>query len=192
MNHLAHVVLAGANPLAITGAVLGDFWRGALDPDWPDALAAGVGLHRAIDSHTDRHPAVLGAKQLFEPGFRRYVGIALDVWFDHLLARDCEHLTGVPLAQVCAQAYQALKQAPPGLPPPFQIFVARLIANDGLGRSVDLEAIDATLGRISARLSRPNPLAHALPMLEALDQPLRRVFARLWPDLQALAEPLRP
>lgn len=100
MDHLAHVVLAGRNPLAVTGALLGDFWRGALDPAWPAALAAGVRLHRRIDTWTDGHPAVLEARAGFDPGFRRYAGIALDVWFDHLLANDFERRAGETLAVV--------------------------------------------------------------------------------------------
>ena len=60
-----------------------DFWRGAPDPAWPAALAAGVRLHRRVDVHTDAHPAVRAARALFVPPLRRYAGIALDVWFDH-------------------------------------------------------------------------------------------------------------
>jgi acyl carrier protein phosphodiesterase len=187
MNHLAHVVLAGHNPLAVTGGLLGDFWRGALDPAWPAALAAGVRLHRRIDAWTDHHPAVVEARRLFDPGFRRYAGIALDVWFDHLLANDFERRAGEPLAALEDRVRASLARAPADLPMPFGVYVARVLAGEGLGAIARREVVDATLMRIGARLSRPNPLPHALPLLEAMGPPLDRAFARLWPELVAEA-----
>jgi acyl carrier protein phosphodiesterase len=183
VNHLAHVVLAGRNPLAVTGALLGDFWRGGLDPAWPAALAAGVRLHRRIDTWTDHHPAVVEARGLFDSGLRRYSGIALDVWFDHLLANDFERRAGEPLAVVEDRLRASLIRAPTELPMPFRVYAARVLAGPGLGAIAQREAVDATLMRIGARLSRPNPLPHALPLLEAMAPPLERAFARLWPDL---------
>jgi acyl carrier protein phosphodiesterase len=191
MNHLAHVVLAGRNPLAVTGALLGDFWRGALDPNWPAALAAGVRLHRHIDSWTDHHPAVLEARDCFDRGFRRYAGIALDVWFDHLLANDFARRAGEELAVVEDRVRASLARAPTDLPMPFRVHVARVLAGPGLGAIAEREVVDATLMRIGARLSRPNPLPHALPLLEALAPPLERAFARLWPGLVAEASRFR-
>lgn len=191
MNHLAHVVLAGRNPLAVTGALLGDFWRGALDPAWPAALAAGVRLHRRIDAWTDQHPAVVEARAGFEPGFRRYAGIALDVWFDHLLANDFERRAGEPLAEVDDRVRASLARAPADLPLPFGVYAARVVAGEGLGAIARREVVDATLARIGARLSRPNPLPHALPLLEAMAPPLERAFARLWPELVGEAVRLR-
>lgn len=191
VNHLAHVVLAGRDPLAVTGAVLGDFWRGAPDPGWPAALAAGVRLHRWIDAHSDAHPAVREARRQFDPGFRRYAGIALDVWFDHLLALDVGRLTGEPLEAVEERVRRALAHAPADLPLPFHAYAARVLAGPGLGAIARREVVDATLARIGARLSRPNPLPHALPLLEAMASVLERAFLRLWPDLVAEAARFR-
>ncbi len=183
MNHLAHVVLAARNPLALTGALLGDYWRGALEPAWPAALAAGVRLHRRIDAWTDHHPAVIEARARFDRGFRRYAGIALDVWFDHLLASDFVRLAGEPLEAVEDRVRVALARAPADLPLPFHAYVARVLAGPGFGEIARREEVDATLMRIGGRLSRPNPLPHALPMLEAMAPLLERAFARLWPEL---------
>ena len=41
MNYLAHVLLAGPQPEARLGAMLGDFWRGAPDAEWSPAVQAG-------------------------------------------------------------------------------------------------------------------------------------------------------
>jgi hypothetical protein len=43
----------GANDEVLLGGLLGDFWRGAPDPQWPAAIRVGVVLHRKIDVYTD-------------------------------------------------------------------------------------------------------------------------------------------
>lgn len=59
MNHLAHIVLAGTDEGLRLGAFLGDHVKGRADlDDLPSGWAAGVVLHRRIDSLSDAHPAV--------------------------------------------------------------------------------------------------------------------------------------
>ena len=63
MNFLAHAVLAGAADADRYGGLLGDFVKGLLPAGLPPELAAGVALHRAIDSYADRHPAFIASRQ---------------------------------------------------------------------------------------------------------------------------------
>jgi acyl carrier protein phosphodiesterase len=186
MNHLAHAWLAGDDEGMLVGSLLGDFWRGAPDPAWDLGVAEGVRLHRRIDAFTDQHPAVVAARTLFEPPFRRYAGILMDVWFDHLLARDFEARCGVPLREFADRTYATLARAPASLPPAFRLFAARAAQFDVLVGYVERERLDAVFARLSERLSRANPIAHALPVLESLDAPLARAFDALWGDLVRL------
>ncbi len=191
MNHLAHAVLAGDEPELIVGSLLGDFWRGALDPMWSPALTRGVVLHRRTDSTTDRHPEVAALRARFEPALRRYAGILLDVWFDHVLARDYEAIAGEPLAPRLGRIYAALAHVPERAPPAYALFAQRTRAHHTLSRYADPEYVEAVYEAISARLSRANPIAHAFPAVAALDQPIARGFRVLWPELVAFAASLR-
>ena len=74
--------------MPLAGAVLGDWFRGALPPDLPADLALSVRLHRRVDVVTDRHARVQAARADFGPGLRRYAGILLDLLYDHALALD--------------------------------------------------------------------------------------------------------
>jgi acyl carrier protein phosphodiesterase len=183
MNHLAHAWLAGDAPALRIGSLLGDFWRGAPDPGWPPGVAEGVRLHRRVDAFTDAHPAVVAARSRFEPPFRRYAGILLDVWFDHLLAGSFEARTGHPLRGFADSVYASLAGAPPQLPAAFRLFAARAAQFDVLAGYAERERLDVVFARLSERLSRANPIAHALPVLESLEQPLARAFDALWVDL---------
>jgi acyl carrier protein phosphodiesterase len=88
VNHLAHALLAGPNDDVLLGSLLGDFWRGAPDPGWPEGVRAGVVLHRKIDVYTDSHPLVAAARSHFGTPWRRYAGILIDIYFDHVLVRE--------------------------------------------------------------------------------------------------------
>ncbi|MFN7551942.1 MAG: ACP phosphodiesterase [Pseudomonadota bacterium] len=186
MNHLAHAWLSGDHPALRIGSLLGDFWRGAPDPGWPEGVAAGVRLHRRIDGFTDAHPAVAAARTLFEPPFRRYAGILLDIWFDHRLAATFEACTGRSLRAFADEIYATLADAPDGLPAPFRLFAARAARFDVLAGYAERERLEAVFMHLSERLSRANPVAHALPLLESLERPLERAFECLWVDLAGM------
>ena len=87
MNFLAHLYLAGNDEALRLGALLGDFVRGTAALEQYDApLQYGIRLHRHIDSFTDALPQVIGLRESFQPPFRRYAGIIIDLGLDHELA----------------------------------------------------------------------------------------------------------
>ena len=88
MNFLAHALLSGEAEADRVGGLMGDFVKGPLPAGLPPDLAAGVALHRAIDSFADRHPAFAASRARVSPGRRRVGGILVDLFYDHLLARD--------------------------------------------------------------------------------------------------------
>ena len=170
----------------LVGSLLGDFWRGASDPAWSPALTAGLRLHRRIDSFTDAHPAVADARRLFDPPFRRYAGILIDIWFDHLLAVEFASLCERPLREFADHVYAVISTSDAPLPPAFELFAARMRHFDMLYGYRERERIDGVYARVAERLSRANPIAHAMPIMESLEAPLGRAFEQLWGDLALL------
>ena len=196
MNHLAHALLAdGRGDDFALGSACGDFVRGAPDrtcPSWPAAQCAGLRLHRAIDAYTDAHPQIVAARALFEPPLRRYAGIFLDVWFDHLLARGWRafaHTCGVrePLDAFSSRWRTLLDAHANSLPDSLRGFLAYMHAHDLPAAYRDENVIDTVLRGIAHRLSRPAPLADALPAISARRDTLQMRFDAFWPELVAFA-----
>lgn len=185
MNHLAHVWLAGDDPEAIVGAVLGDFWRGPPDPDWTPGLAAGVRLHRRIDRLTDAHPAVVEARRSFDPPLRRYAGVLLDVWFDHLLAANWERHVYEPLGDFAARIDATLATAPAALPADFHRYRRRMAEVDGWRAYRHREHVDRVLARLAHGSRYAHPLGDGGAALVARADVLEDAFERLLPDLRA-------
>lgn len=187
MRHLAHAWLAGADPDVLLGNLRADFWRGAAPARRPGAVGAGLRLHRRIDAVTDAHPAVRALRARFADGLRRRAGVALDVWFDHCLARDLARHTGGTLRDFADRARAALAGDRSAYPPAFAVLVARLRGGDGLCVYADRVRLDAIFERLAARSCRADPLATMPARLDDLDAELARGFAVPWSDRVPLA-----
>lgn len=187
MNHLAHAWLAMPDDDIVLGGLMADFLRGPVDPQLPHGVRIGIALHRAIDSYTDAHPDIVAARRLFEPPYRRYAGILIDVWFDHLLARNWAlHACG-SLASFSHQVDHLLAARDAELPPRMQDF-ARYMRQHALpGAYRDVRMIEQVFNGLSRRLSRDNPLANALPLVAERSWALGRCFARFFPELAAFS-----
>lgn len=187
MNVLAHALLAVPDEDLMFGGLIADFLRGRIDPALPRGVRLGVALHRAVDVHTDAHPEVVAARALFEAPYRRYAGILLDIWFDHLLARDWTAY-GVGSLHEFSQRVQALLAARDAeLPANMRRFARYLRAHDLPERYRETATIAEVLRGMSMRLSRANPLAEALPLLQRNAEALDRHFAAFFPQLSAYA-----
>ncbi len=187
MNHLAHVLLAGPQPEARLGAMLGDFWRGAPDDAWPAAVQAGVRLHRKIDVYTDSHPIVADTRRLFAPPYRRYAGILLDVYFDHALARNWTSYADESIAALSAQVLGQLAANAKWLPDDLSRFGLYMRHNGLFASYAERAVIERVLVGIGMRLRHANPLASAAPLLWEHAEDLDRSFARFFPELRAEA-----
>lgn len=159
MNFLAHALLAGDTPALIVGGVAGDWIKGPLPGTLPGDLARGVALHRAIDAFADTHPAFRRSRARMSPGRRRYAGILVDIFYDHLLARDWPGLRRGPLAGYCARVYGLVAGRLADLPPSARPALELMAREDWLQNYADLEGIADVLVRMSRRARLPNPLA---------------------------------
>jgi acyl carrier protein phosphodiesterase len=159
MNFLAHALLAGDEPSLIVGGVVGDWIKGPLPGQLPADLARGVALHRAIDSHAETHPAFSRSRNRVSPPRRRYAGVFVDIYYDHLLARDWANHHDAPLANYCADVYAHLATRLPDLPATARPTLALMADEDWLGSYADIDSIAGVLRRMARRARQPNPLA---------------------------------
>ncbi|HET6553546.1 MAG TPA: ACP phosphodiesterase [Dyella sp.] len=187
MNHLAHTLLAGDDELLQLGGLMGDFVHGQPDPSLPERLVTGIRLHRAIDVYTDSHPEVAAARERLPAPYRRYGGILLDMWFDHLLARDFPRWSEQALDAYSMGVRQMLDRHDALLPPSLQRFRLYMEAHALPAGYARPEEMAAAFDGISQRLRRANPVSGALPVLSGLERPLQAHFEAFFPQLQAFS-----
>lgn len=193
MNHLAHALLADAGGVEFAlGSAQGDFIHGPPDPGWSEARQAGLRFHRAIDRFTDAHPEVVAARNAFEPPLRRYAGIVLDVWFDHLLVREWHRYCSEESLPQFSHHWLALLDARAAeLPESLRAFLAWMHAH-GLPEAYGEDAtLDVVFHALARRLSRPSPMGDALPALRDRAEALQRHFDAFFPELVVHGRALR-
>ena len=199
MNFLAHLHLADGDPGDMTGGVAADFVR---NPDLhrlaPEVLR-GVMLHRLIDGFTDRHPTTLRSISRVARAMGWYGGIVIDIYYDHILARDWPRYSSESLAEFAARSYGVLEAGHGALPEDARDFMRKFIDEDRLNRYATLDGIEDTLARVSRVIAkripnRPIQLTDAMPILVARDAELAADFHEFYPELMAFAaeQRLRP
>lgn len=187
MNWLAHAWLAGPDPEVRLGNLLADLVKGAGRDGLAPGVLRGIAHHQSIDAFTDRHPAVLQSRRRLDADYRRYAGILVDIYYDHILATEWARYSDVPLAAFTAQVYADIAPLLPRLPPAAREPMEHLIEWDILGASRDLDGVAHALRRISQRLNARRPgvvtLEASLPQLVDRHALLSSDFADFFPQL---------
>ena len=190
MNYLAHVFLSHQTPDAITGAMLGDFVKGAPPAQWSEAVRAAIRLHRAVDGYTDRHPAVCASRALISPACRRFAGILVDIFYDHFLARHWPRYHDRPLAEFTQVVYGVLLPQRARFPERLQRILPWMAGDDWLASYADVRSVDRALNGIARRFRYPErarALRTAVAELERNYAPLETRFLQFFPQLRAFA-----
>jgi acyl carrier protein phosphodiesterase len=181
LNFLAHALLAGDEPALIVGGVIGDWIKGNLPAGLPDDLARGVALHRAIDSHAELHPAFRQSRARVSAQRRRYAGVLVDVFYDHLLARDWAAIHHEPLHEFTASVYRLIEDRMNDLPIASHPAFRMMAREDWLSSYAQVEGIADVLARMSRRARQPNPMAggeqELLADLDGFEQDFRHWLA---------------
>ena len=189
MNFLAHALLAGDSDADRIGGLVGDFIKGPLPSSGlrPD-LAAGVALHRAIDSFADRHPAFLASRARISPLRRRVSGVLVDLFYDHLLARDWALHGHGSLSDFTHGVYSALLDFDDLLPATARNVGQRMSEQNWLYDYRDATAVGRAIDRMSVfRIRRANPLAGGIDEFHADPDGFSSDFAAFLPDAKDFA-----
>jgi acyl carrier protein phosphodiesterase len=189
MNWLAHLYLSDSSPEFRLGNLLPDLLRPVEIQRLPGEFLAGVACHRRIDAFTDRHLAVWRSKQRIGGDHRRYAGIIVDVFYDHLLAKNWSRHMEMPLAQFTEEIYASFHELSPRVPVHVRERLAQMRAEDWLGCYREVAGVRLTLQRIAARLRRPAELGSAADALEQHGPAFEEDFDVFFPELCAHIRP---
>jgi acyl carrier protein phosphodiesterase len=191
MNYFAHLVLSQPTVESTVGNLLGDFARGIDQSTLSPAVLAGLKNHRAVDRFTDAHPMVNEIRQCFSKKRRRFAGIALDVYFDHLLVNHWHKFDPRILDEVIAEFYLRMKHGQILMPgSEMRRVTSRMISHDWFGSYQDIDSVAEALDRIATRIRFPNSFDNAIEDLRRNEDMIQSVFLQFFPELKAHIESL--
>ena len=192
MNYLAHLFLARHSGAAMLGGIMGDFVKADVTGRYPADIAREIQLHRYIDSYTDSHPAVQASARLFAEGRRRYAGIALDVFYDHLLSLQWQRWCDEPRQAMLDRFYAALAEHEALLPERLRAMAPHMVQMNWLNAYDDFASVEKAIERISQRLSRNGAMMRdGIEDLRRHYGALAQGFEQFFPDLLRFADERR-
>jgi acyl carrier protein phosphodiesterase len=196
LNFLAHLHLADPDEGLMLGGVVADFVRNPEVAALPANIQAGVRLHRSIDSFTDRHQTVHQSIGRISSRLGWFSGIAIDIYYDHLLARTWENYSAEPLDTFAKRAYRTLELLSAVTPPDARQFLSRFIDQDHINSYATVEGLTYTFTRVSQRIAERIPrkavwLPDSIPDLIAADRDLVADFQNFYPELMRYAKQMR-
>ena len=191
MNFLAHLYLAGEDEDLIVGQMLGDF----LEPGWRRTAAPGVqrGVrqHQEVDRFTDLHPVFKRSRSRLPAELRRYAGIVVDIYYDHLLANHWPQFHAqLSLEEFARSRYEVLQRREHHLTSKLRRVLPSIVRNDWLTRYREFAGIERALQGVSRRLRRGNPIAESGAALRDEHDGLAEDFLEFFPELTSYVREL--
>lgn len=108
MNFLAHLYLSGDDDQLMIGNFIADSVKGSAYQKFPEGIKKGILLHRAIDFYSDNHPVFLKSVERLRPGYRKYAGVIVDIFYDHYLAKNWKGYSDQPLEQYAGYVHSLM------------------------------------------------------------------------------------
>lgn len=183
MNFLAHLVLSPKETDFISGNLAADFLRGSNRKLISESVQNGISMHQFVDKFTDTHLLVKTSKDRIKNQFRLLSGVFVDVFYDHFLAKDFEHIANISLEEFCEYIYETLEKNIVGLPPRLQKFIPIMIRENILFSYRKLEGVQTSLTRINRKIKKKFSVRLAMVnfknIYESLENDFRKFFPRL-------------
>ncbi len=188
MNYLSHAALSQNYPLTTLGNVIADHVKGPNLSSYPESIVRGIKLHRAIDQHFDNHPEIIAIRAEFSQGLRRFSGIVIDFWFDHLLALQWNRFYSLSLSQFQSEMNQLIREHWGWIPLSQRKFFDYLIEQNLFLKYQRQEHIEHNLQLVGKRLRRGDRLQTCFDYLQSNREIIDGHFESVYKEMTELAE----
>ncbi len=192
MNFLAHIFLSGNNDDIKIGNFLGDFVKGRLNKltnaQFSDGVINGMALHREIDFFTDNHSIVRQSIDRLQPKYHKFSGIVVDMFYDHILAKNFQDYAEIPLEKYAQNFYDLLEKRKSEIPEPMERMVKSMVSRNWFVGYKSYEGIEWALTGISKRLSFVSGIENATEDLRDDFELYQSEFQMFFPELIAHCE----
>jgi acyl carrier protein phosphodiesterase len=183
LNYLAHIYLSGTNEEILVGNFIGDYVKGFELARYSEWVRKGIMLHRHIDSFTDTNLIVKQSKSRIVERYRKYAGIIIDIFYDHLLVRGWATYSNQPINDFVLQVHGTLCRHMEELPEGVQLFLPSFIKHNWIQKYSTIEGIEDVLHRMSSRTTLPEETEFAIRVLREDYDKFESEFAAFFPSL---------
>lgn len=160
MNYLGHLFFSNNDTSLMLNNLYGDFVKGKDLSEYPAEVQKGLLLHREIDFYVDHHPAVLELTHKLFDVLPKVSGIAVDLYFDHLLAKNWNKFHPENLTNYLEHFYESINVSEKYYSAEFRFMIEKLVSKNWISYYSQLDGLDKACKGVSRRISFPNTLIH--------------------------------
>ena len=183
MNYLAHLVLSRHDQKCLLGNFIGDEVKGKAYHNYPNDIAVGIKMHRAIDNFMDSHPVVKESKTRIRPSQGKFSGVVLDVFYDYLLCKNWNRYIDQEFGDFIEDIYSQLRQQKDLMPRFSQLIIEKMVEGDWLGSYQKIAGIERALTGLSRRTPYKNNMSSAATLLEQQEKQFSQEFNIYFPQV---------
>jgi len=188
MNYLAHIYLSRDHEMISIGNFMADGIKGNKYKSYQTELQKGILLHRQIDSFTDAHEIARISKRRLHKQYGLYKGVIIDIFYDHMLAKNWSLYSEVPLAEYTQLFYEKLNRHYEVLPEKVKYMSKYLIKDDWLLSYAQIEGIRQVLEGMNRRTGGKSNMNLAIKDLEDHYEDFENDFKLFFKDLCAFSD----
>lgn len=160
----------------------GDFVRGKDLSHLPKKIQEGIQLHRMIDHYIDHHPVVLNLmRQLYTP-LPKVAGIAVDLYFDHILAKEWDRFHPKPLDEFIDEFYETKLENEAFYSQKFKFMISKMKEKNWLYQYQFEHGLMKACKGVSSRISFPNVLDTAHRVFKTYENDVEKAFFTFMED----------
>ena len=192
MNYLAHLYLSGNSSKLRIGNFIADAVKGRSYQRYEEDIAAGIIMHRFIDSFTDQHEIVNKSKERLRKNYGKYAGVITDIFYDHFLATNWENYSDEPLEQYVSAAYKLMFAHFHILPTRVQYMLPFMTFRNWLFNYKFIKGVERTLYGLTIRRVRSDArLHHSIEELAHFYEDFETEFNCFFPEIIQYAAQIR-
>lgn len=176
MNYLGHLYFSGDDKDLMICNLYGDHVKGKKYTSYPSKIIDGILLHREIDHFIDNHPEVLALKKLLYTDLPKVSGVAVDLYFDHLLAKNWKKYHFEELSNFLNSFFQFSSNYETFMKEEFKEFLFHLRFNRWLEHYSSSYGLEKLCQGVSSKLSFQNKLIQAPKYFELFEKEIEFAF----------------
>ncbi|MBI2259222.1 MAG: DUF479 domain-containing protein [Flavobacteriia bacterium] len=161
MNYLAHLFYSGDDFDLMINNLYGDFVKGKYITHYDEKIQAGIVLHRNLDSYIDTHSTISLIKKEISIDLPKIYPIAIDLFYDHFLAKNWNNYHSSPLEFYLNDFYSKIEHIPNYYSEEFHLFLNRLREKKWLNYYHTLFGLHKLCEGVSKKLNFKNELGKA-------------------------------
>lgn len=167
----------------MVGNYIADFVKGKEMENYSEGVKRGIVMHRDIDSFTDSHEIPKRTKERLLPKYGKYSAVLVDMFYDHVLAKEWANYSPLPIKSFTKSAYAVLKTQQSSFPAKASRMFNYMSEGDWLSSYASLEGIGAAMSGVSRRASFENNMDEAVIELKEHYEVYKNDFEEFFPIL---------